>query len=150
MNSNRIESRRSQRSHQGEAGTSAVELVIGVPAILLVFMLLHLGWAVTQSRADVDFAARSAARAASFAQTREGAEAAALSAAASVVEARKIPCRRPPVVTVQADTDMVPGGLVRVRVSCEVDLSRVTIPRIPASTTYVHEAVAVIDRLRGG
>lgn len=135
---------------QGERGTSAVELVIGVPVILLVFMLLHLGWAVTQSRADVDFAARSAARAASFAQTIDGARILATCAAAAVVEDRKIPCRRPPLVTVEADTDMAPGGLVRVRVSCEVNLSKVSIVGVPASETYVHEAVAVIDRLRGG
>jgi hypothetical protein len=132
-----------------EHGTSAVELVIGVPAIFLVFMLLHLGWAVTQSRADVDFAARSAARAASLAQSDAGARQAAVIAAEQVVHSRQIPCRNAPLVEL-VEADMNPGGLVRVRVSCDVDLSRVAIVGIPASKTYSKEAVAVIDRLRGG
>ncbi len=148
MNSDHTKRR---RSHANEAGTSAVELVIGVPVIFLVFMLLHLGWAVTQSHADVDFAARSAARAGSMAQTVEGAREAAISAAEAVIQARQIPCRTPPVVEVKTGTEMRPGGLVRVTVTCNVDLSKVSIVGVPGSkNVYSHEAVAVVDRLRGG
>ncbi len=133
-----------------ESGFSSVELVIATPVIVFLFMLLHLGWVTTQSKADVNFAARSAARAASFAQTRTGAQRAAQKAANEVIADREIPCKAATVLVVQSETDMGPNGQVTVTVSCNTDLSRVTILDILPSYTYEHTAIAVIDRLRGG
>jgi Flp pilus assembly protein TadG len=137
-------------SRESERGFSTVELVIGVPAILVIFMLLHLGWVVTQSHADVDFAARSAARAASMAQTKDGAQTAANEAATSVIADRSTPCSRVDIRVIDSDTDMKPGGLVTVRVRCTADFSKVTALGVVGSKTYEHISVAVIDRLRGG
>jgi hypothetical protein len=51
----------------------------------------------------------------------------------------------------QIDTDtshFYPGGYVTVTVACQVDLSGVSIPGIPASTTVTASATAPIDPYR--
>lgn len=121
--------------------------ILTVP-LMLVLLLIVAGGRYVNARAEVDAAARDAARAASFARSAEGATSAARhAAAASLDESDGITCRD---LAVAVDVSaFAPGGSVSAEVSCNVSLSDVSLLRLPVSRAITARAVAPVDTFRG-
>lgn len=130
-----------------DAGSMSLELVLVTPALLLLLMLVMLGGRYAQARADVDAAARDAARAASNARASFGAQAAGRDAARSSLREGGVTCRR---LDVDVDTTaFAPGGLVTATVSCTVDLGDLAGLRVPASRVLSSTFSEPVDTYRG-
>jgi len=127
-------------------GSFTAELVVLVPVVVL-FALLAVGLArfeVTK-QAIVD-AARSAAEAASVTASPSNAASTAGQAAFPGLQDLTHSCPNPIIATDTAS--FVPGGVVRVTVSCRVDLSGLLVPGLPGSLSVVVTQSAPIDPYR--
>jgi Flp pilus assembly protein TadG len=122
-----------------------VELVILAP-IVIVFVLLSLALGRYElARDQVVGGARAAAQAAAVSISLDQARLAALAAALPALQSLHS-CQDP---TVEVDSDtFVPGAIVRVVVSCRVDLSDLLIPGMSGVTTVSSVQTAVIDPYR--
>lgn len=130
-----------------ERGSAAVELVLVTPVLVVLLLFVVLLGRLTSARADVDAAARDAARAAAIARSGTDARTRAGAAAEATLTANGVTCRR---LTVAVDTaDFTPGGTVAANVSCVVDLSDLAGLRVPASRTVAARFVAPVDLYRG-
>lgn len=129
-----------------ERGVAVLELVLLVPAfLLLVYVVVGLG-RLGLAREDIDSAARDAARAGSIARTVGDAEAAASSAANDALAAHDITCAS---LAVNVDTsDFRTGGWVRVELSCTISLSDLSGLRTPGTRTMQARGLAVVDSFR--
>jgi hypothetical protein len=125
----------------------ALELALLTP-LLVAFMMVMVGLGrVVEAQSQVDGAARDAARAASLGRTRQGADTAAKAAARQTLSGRKW-CRRPPTTDVNFD-DWHRGGQVSVAVSCDIDLTGLSLIGFSPSREMTGKATAPIDTLRG-
>jgi Flp pilus assembly protein TadG len=132
--------------HGGERGSLAVELVVLTPVIVLfVLVALALG-RLELAHEEVVGAARAAAEAAAVAPSAAEAEWAAVTAAQPVVANQVHSCVQFNVVTETGD--FIPGGTVRVDVSCEIDFGDLLVPGLPGHTTVHAEVSAPIDPFR--
>lgn len=132
------------RGDRGDAGP--LEVVLLVPAVLLVFGLVVAFSRTTTASEHVEHAAAVGARAAASAQTIGGATALATDVVADSLAQVGMTCGAPSV-----DGVFSPGGSVTVTVSCVVDLGDVTkFGLLPGSRTLRASATEVIDRTRGG
>jgi Flp pilus assembly protein TadG len=129
-----------------EPGSMTVELVVLTP-VLVLFALLGVAFGRYElAREAVIGAARAAAEAASVVASPSQAEPAASSAAAPGVEGLGHACTA---LTVETDvSDFVPGGSVRVTVSCQVSFSDLLVPGVPGSTVVRVVQTAPIDPYR--
>jgi Flp pilus assembly protein TadG len=131
------------RSDRGDAGP--VEVVLLVPAVLLVFGLVVAFGRTTTASEHVEHAAAVGARAAASAQTLGGATVLATDVVADSLGQVGLSCAAPSV-----DGAFRPGGTVTVTVSCVVDLGDITkFGLLPGSRTLEASATEVIDRTRG-
>ena len=130
-----------------DRGTAGVEAAIAVTALLAMGMLVIGGLRLTNTRGDVQAAARSAARAAAGEYTVGDAAASANRVAAAALAERGHACGR---LSVSVDGDLAAGSVVTVRVTCEVQLDDVVLAGFPGSSTVSGEAVEVVDLARGG
>jgi Flp pilus assembly protein TadG len=130
-----------------ERGSASLELVLLTPVLLVLLLLVVLGGRYAQARSDVDSAARDAARAGSLARSPEAAADAAEEAAARRLADRDIVCRELQVDL--GETDFRPGGIVRVNVTCEVDLSDLTGLGMSSAVTFDSSFSEPIDVYRG-
>ncbi len=121
------------------------ELVVLAP-VLIVFVLLLISLGRYESaRQQVNGAARAGADAAAVVASPAGAQAAALAAAEPVVAA-KHSCAQ---LGVTADVgSYVPGGFVRVTVTCRVDFSDLAVPGLPGGVSVTAVQTAPIDPYR--
>ena len=125
----------------------SVELVLITPALLVLLMLVVMGGRYAQARADVDAAAREAARAASNSRAAAAAQVAGRDAARSSLREGGVTCRR---LDVAVDaSEFGPGGLVTATVSCAVDLGDLTGLRVPASRVVRSSFTEPVDAFRG-
>ncbi|MDQ3643440.1 MAG: pilus assembly protein, partial [Actinomycetota bacterium] len=76
-----------------QRGAAALELVLVTPALVLLLLFVVSVGRLAQARADVDAAARDAARAASFARGPDSARDDGLAAAAARLRAGGVTCR---------------------------------------------------------
>jgi Flp pilus assembly protein TadG len=129
----------------GEEGSITAELVVLAP-VLAVFLLLIVALGRYElARQEVIAAARAAADAAAVVSSAGQAPLAASDAAGASIQSRHA-CA---VLDVSTDTgQFVPGGSVRVTVTCRVDLSDVLLPGWPGSTTVQSIRIAPIDPFR--
>jgi Flp pilus assembly protein TadG len=129
-----------------QRGSLTVELVVLTPVIVL-FVLIALAFGRFElARQQVIGAARAAAEAASVAPTAGAAQPAAVAAATPVVTEGTHACTQ---LTVVAQTkDFVPGGSVRVTVSCQVSFADLLIPGVPGHTEVSAVVSAPIDPFR--
>ena len=135
---------------RGQAGSTVVEITMFVP-VILAFLLLVVGMGrLASTRADVDGAARDAARAASFQRDPATALAAAQDAATATLSDRGILCQRLAVSFDSAHTNFTAGGTVGIDVDCTVRLDQTVATGLPGSTTLTGRFVAPIDAHRGG
>lgn len=128
-----------------ERGSAAVELVLVTPALVVLLLFVVFAGRLSSARADVDRAARDAARAASLARTPADAVSAA-EATTRTALGQAVACAR---LDVSADvTDFSPGGTVTTSVTCTVALSDVAGLRVPGSTTLQSSFAERIDTFR--
>ena len=129
-----------------EAGGAAVELTLATPLLLLFMLLMVALGRLATARADVDGAARDAARAASIAREASQAEQAARETAVATLGEPGVTCRN---LDVAVDTTAFrPGGLVVADVTCVVDLADLSLLRLPGRKAVHARFVAPVDTFR--
>ena len=139
--------RRRSRLHS-ERGSLALELVVLTPVLVLTLWLLGVvSLRAMVAHAQVDEAAREAARAASIARSPASAKQVATVAAASSLRQARRTCQ-----AVQVITDLGrfrPGGMVQVTVTCTIRLRDLGLLLAPGSRTTEASYSAPIDVHRG-
>lgn len=135
------------RRWRGDRGDSGpLEVVILLPAILLLFGLVVAFSRATTATEYVEHAAAVGARAAASAQTAGGATVLANQVVSESLAQHGMTCGSPAI-----DGTFTPGGRVTVTVRCTVDLGDLTqFGMIPGSRTLTASATEVIDVNRGG
>lgn len=135
---------------RNERGSAAVELVIVVPALIMILGLLIAGARIQLARTVVTEAAYSAARAASLARSPAPAQADADTAAALALESGSVAC-----VATETTVDLagfaVPTGqpaTITASVSCTVSLADVALPGMPGRLVLDADAAAPLDTYR--
>jgi Flp pilus assembly protein TadG len=132
---------------RGETGSASLELVLITPALVVLLLLVVMGGRYAQARADVDSAARDAARAGSIARGTDSAEADGEAAARARLREGGVTCRT---LTVAVDTSQFrAGGSVTATLSCTVDLGDLTGLAVPASRTFSARFTEPVDVYRG-
>ena len=134
---------------QGEQGSSALELVILAPAVLLIISVIILGGRVAIAGQSVQQAAEEAARTASLARTQSDANATAAQAARDTLDQQGLECT---VVTVNVDTSGFGAPIGQpatgtATVTCPVRVSGLMIPGISTRTVRA-TASSPIDQWR--
>jgi Flp pilus assembly protein TadG len=130
-----------------DRGSASLELVLLTPVLLVLLLFVVMGGRYAQARADVDSAARDAARAGSLERSSAAATAAAEGAAARRLADRDVVCTD---LEVQLDvTNFRPGGDVGATVSCTVDLSDLTGLGVPSSVSFESDFREPVDVFRG-
>lgn len=126
-------------------GSLTVELVVLTP-VVAIFLLMSLAFGrYALASEQVVGGARAAADAVAVAGSADQAQQVALAAALPVL-ASSHSCVDPN-VTVESNS-FVPGGEVRVSVTCHVQLSDLLVPGFPGSATVKAIQVAAIDPYR--
>jgi TadE-like protein len=144
----RLQSRGSRGGSRADRGSLAIELVILTPILVLFMAVLVALGRVVEAQGQVDGAARDAARAASIAQDSGAALGDARAAADSdLTGASK--CAESPDVTFGTGTDVAPGGVVNVIVTCRVGLPALSFIGFQTKTITGH-ASAPIDTFSVG
>ena len=116
-----------------ERGSAAIELVLLVPALMLLLLFAVAGGRVAIAHGSVQQAAADAARAASIARTAGAAQTTATAAARATLANQGLTCAS---MTVTLDTSgfATPVGTpanVAATVSCTVELSELALPGLP-------------------
>jgi Flp pilus assembly protein TadG len=132
---------------QRDRGTAGVDAAIAVTGLLMVAFFVVGALRIVGTGGDVDAAARAGARAAAAAYDPAVAQAAASEVVAGALADRGVACRQLAVSTVG---DVRPGSVVRVDVSCTVDLGDVALVGFGASRTLNGTGVEYVDLIRGG
>ena len=130
-----------------EAGSASVELVLLTPVLLVLLLFVVSLGRVADARAQVNAAARDAARAGTIARGSESARSDAIAAATGRLGQGRVTCRS---LDVKVDTATFrPGGAVTATVTCTVDLADLTSLKVPGSRTVVASATEPVDFYRG-
>ena len=149
MTSRGHESRTPSRTRD-ERGSAAIELVILVPALILLVLFAVAGGRVAIAHGSVQQAAADAARAASIARTASSAHATAVTAASATLANQGLTCTS---MTVTVDTAgfATPVGTpasVGATVSCTVRLSDLALPGLP-DRVVTSTVTSPLDTFRG-
>ncbi|KNX35903.1 hypothetical protein [Luteipulveratus halotolerans] len=132
-----------------DRGNQAPEYAIAM-SILVVLLSLSVGaYRYGQATSSVTAAAGAAARAASIEREPGRARAAAEAAAAETMASKGMKCQ--PAVTVDTGGFSAQVGQpasVGVRVSCNVDLSDLSVPGLPGSRNLTAQATSALDTYR--
>lgn len=137
-------------SSPDERGAASVELVVIVPALVLVLGLLVAGGRLWFAHATVVEAAQSAARAASLERSAGSAHRAGVGAGARVLATDGLSCAASS-VAVDTSAFSVPVGTpatVRASVVCRVPFADLAIPGMPGSITVRSLGAAALDTYR--
>jgi Flp pilus assembly protein TadG len=134
-----------------ERGSASVEAVIGVPVFLLLMGLLIVGGRVAIAHQVVQSAASAAARAASIARTQAAARTDATTAAQQSLANQQLDCLTTTVTLDTAGFTTAVGtpAQVRATVACDLDLSNLGIPGLPASLPITETMSSPLDTYRG-
>ena len=134
------------RRDQESQGSMAIELIVLSPVIIL-FVLLALAMGRFElAREQVVSAARAGAEAASVASVAGDAQSTALSVVSPDVSDQVHTCTQ---LSVVADTShFIPGGFVRVTVSCQIGFTDLLIPGFPGHEVVQATVTAPIDPFR--
>lgn len=134
------------RGTRGDSGP--LEMVILLPAVLLLFGLVVAFGRTTTAATNVEHAAAVGARAAVAAQTAGGGSARAETVVSQSLAGSGLACQSQ---ATSVSGSFTPGGRVTVTVTCVVAMGDVTqFGFIPGSRTLTASATEVIDRTRGG
>lgn len=129
-----------------DRGSASVELVILAPLIGILLLAVVVVGRVQVARADVEGAARSAARELAIARDPQAAIGAVESGLGATLDLGSPSCRT------MSFTPAITDEWVTVTVGCVVDLDDAAVLPVPGSMTVVGTATEVIDvhRERGG
>ena len=130
----------------GQWGSSTIELALCTPMLLALLLFAVLAGRVTEARAEVDGAARDAARAASIARDPAAAAVAARQAATATLGHRHVTCRTFHVAI--ETSEFRAGGAVAATVACTVDLADLSLLRVPGARTLTARFTEPLDTLR--
>jgi len=133
-----------------ERGSSAVELTLVVPALVVILGLLVAGGRLWFDRTTVAEAAQTAARSASLARTAGQAVADGERAGRQSLDTAGLTCVSPS-VSVDAGAFSVPvgrPGTVRSIVTCVVPFGDILLPGMPGSITVVSRGSSALDTYR--
>jgi Flp pilus assembly protein TadG len=136
------------RSGGDERGSVAAELTLLVPALVVLLLFVVFCGRLAEARLRVEDAAHQAARAATLARSLGQADADARDTAQAALDRAGMSCR-----TLSVDTrlgGLRPGGMVRVRVTCQVGVSDLALLAVPATVRVSADADSIVDRWRGG
>jgi len=143
----RTSDRRAMTRIRGDQGAATTELVLLTPVLVLMLLFVVALGRVAAARADVDAAARDAARAAANARSVTTARTAGEHAARAALTEGGVTCRQ---LTVDVSTaDFRPGGTITATVACAAHLGDLGALRLPASRTITASFTAPVDRYRG-
>ncbi|WP_255499458.1 MULTISPECIES: TadE/TadG family type IV pilus assembly protein [Aeromicrobium] len=132
--------RRSRR----ERGSMSVEVVLTVPILVMFTLLVLAGGRYVAVRADIDAAARDAARAASFERSESAARSAAFAAAnSSDVNDSFSTCD-----VASVDGSFRAGGVITVTVRCTVDNRGLGLLGLGGNRDFTASSSAPIDQYR--
>jgi Flp pilus assembly protein TadG len=134
-------------SERRDRGSAATELVLLTPLLVAMLLLVVMGGRYAQARADVDAAARDAARAGSIARGPDSASADGSEAARARLHEGDVTCRTLDVVVDTAGFRA--GGSVTATVTCTVDLGDLTGLNLPSSRTFAASFTEPVDTYRG-
>lgn len=130
-----------------ERGSSVVGLAILTPVMAMLLFFVVAAGRVGTMESKLTTAASGAARAATQHQSISAAQAAATTTAEASLGQLDVGCQSGPQVYFQ-EMDLKPGGRVKVRVSCAVRLSDLTLLGIPGNLEMSAASVSVVDRYR--
>lgn len=132
-----------------ERGSSAIEVVILIPALMALVGLVVGGARIWAARATVDEAAHRAARTATV--VSDARTSAALGREAGIGNLDDLSCRPASVVVDATALSRPPGtpGQVTATATCTVLLGDLIVPGLPGSLTITADATSVADRYRG-
>ena len=134
-----------------DRGSAAIEAAIGVPAFLLFVALIVGAGRVAIARQAVSAAAAEGARAASIARAQPSADHDATEAVTATLADQSLQCASTEVV-VDTSGFAAPVGMaavVRVTVTCVVDLSDVAVPGLPGALRITETVTSPLDTYRG-
>jgi Flp pilus assembly protein TadG len=138
---------RDQPTTGPERGGAAVELTLVTPLLLTLLLLMVAAGRLTTAQAEVDAAARDAARSASLQRDPASAASAAHTSAQAALGDQRLTCQT---LGVRADTSAFrAGGHVTVEVTCTARLSDLTLLRLPGAKTMHARFTHPIDLYRG-
>lgn len=132
---------------RSDRGSATTELVLLTPVLVLMLLFVVALGRFAATRADVDAAARDAARAAANARSAPAALERGDTAARTALHGGSVTCRSLSVDV--ATVEFRAGGTVTATVSCTVALGDVTGLGLPASRTITARFTAPIDVYRG-
>lgn len=135
------------RRPRTERGSASVELVLLTPVLVGMLCLVAAFGRVQNAHADIDAAARDAARAASIERTPMAARLAGERAAVAGLNAEGYRCD--PLVVAVDTAGFAAGATVNVTAACTLRLSEVTGMGIPAAATLTARFSEPVDRFRG-
>lgn len=123
-----------------DRGSISVEMVLLVPAFVLLFALVVVVGRLQSTRADIEAAAHSAARTVTLSRDRTAATSVAHEATVTRLDVGGSSCRVLDWDVSSTTTD------VTVSISCQVDLADVAVLPVPGSTTVSASSTEVYDR----
>jgi len=129
-----------------ERGSASVELALLTPLLILLALLTVLAYRTVSAETTANAVAHAAARAATLQRTPTAAQAAAQQAVANALRTHELSC-----ASHRLDLDIAgldPGATVRARLTCEADLSALSGLGVPATSTIIGKASAVVDVYR--
>lgn len=129
-----------------DAGSMTVELVVLTPVLFLLALMVLVFGRVSEARQQAVEAARAGAEAAAVEPNASSAQSGAAEIAGAELFGRTRACVSGTVVV--DVSQFVPGGSVTVEVACSVDLSDLSVPGVPGSTTVRASATAPLDPYR--
>lgn len=124
---------------------AAVDIMMYFPIMVLFIELIVVGGRVASTQADVQSAAREAARQASLANDFGTASARANDVGLGALEDKGYRCESP---SVSLGGNFEAGGIVKVEVRCTVRLNDLGFLPVPGSHTVVRTALEPIDTYR--
>lgn len=131
-----------QDTTDADHGSVSVELAILAPLVTILLMCIVLVGRVQSSRADIEAAARAAARDLSIARDPTAGIAHAEQVAASILDVGSPTCRS------MTFTPNIADRIVSVTVACVVDLEAAAVLPVPGSMTLTASATEVLDLYR--
>jgi hypothetical protein len=137
-----------------ERGSLALEMVLLAPAILLLLGLIYAYGRVGQVNGVMESGARDAARSATLARSMAEARDRAKEVVDDALTAAPEDCRNDRTVTVSGGDPsrpdaFVPGGAIRVEVTCTYSLADLGLPGAPGTLTARSSFTSMLDIYRG-
>lgn len=136
---------RSRHCREASTGSATVELVLGVPILILMFWFLVYAGRASDARLRIEDAAHQAARAATLDRTASAAAADARATATEALSNAGVTCRSVSVIT---RGSLAPGSHVTVTVTCTVGLEDLALLQLPGATTLSAHFSAPVDTYR--